>query len=320
MAYWAQHDLTFRGISEEGGSHAIASTYGIPAYPTYILIAPNHDIVVQDIWPISNAQTFISVFQSNGLSQSTCEPLAAAFEADEVVVCEGNAVNFTDLSEGVPITWEWTFEGGNPATSTEVNPIVTYANAGEYGVTLSVHDGVATTTHSVPDFMSVFPLPVVTFDPLDTTCHNYSPFPLTGGDPPGGHYEGPGVSNDMFDPAAAGLGSHTITYYYTEDDCEASADQDIVVDICAGIGENVDNKFDIYPNPSSGDFTLKIDHEGKVSIVVYDLMGKIIFDGEIMANGKEKLKMNLNGNVNGLYLVSITTDKKTYVEKIRIVN
>ena len=54
----------------EGGGTAINSTYGIGAYPTYILIAPNHDIVEQDMWPISNVGTFINYFQSNGLQQA----------------------------------------------------------------------------------------------------------------------------------------------------------------------------------------------------------------------------------------------------------
>ncbi len=54
----------------EGGGNAINNAYGINAYPTYILIAPDHQIVEQDMWPISSTQTFVNYFQSNGFAAS----------------------------------------------------------------------------------------------------------------------------------------------------------------------------------------------------------------------------------------------------------
>ncbi|HRZ21029.1 MAG TPA: dockerin type I domain-containing protein, partial [Bacteroidales bacterium] len=38
----------------------------------------------------------------------------------------------------------------------------------------------------------------------------------TGGTPQGGIYSGTGVSNGIFDPAAAGIGEHSITYTYED--------------------------------------------------------------------------------------------------------
>jgi len=58
------------------------------------------------------------------------------FMADEVLVEEGDVVTFTDLTSNNPTTWEWTFEGGTPATSTDENPMVTYDTEGIYSVTL----------------------------------------------------------------------------------------------------------------------------------------------------------------------------------------
>ncbi len=43
-------------------------------------------------------------------------------------------------------------------------------------------------------------------------CSDQPAFTLTGGMPAGGFYSGPGVSNNMFNPGAAGLGDHVITY------------------------------------------------------------------------------------------------------------
>lgn len=49
-------------------------------------------------------------------------------------------VSFTDASLNTS-TRTWTFEGGNPATSTDANPKVVFANPGNYAVTLEAAEG-----------------------------------------------------------------------------------------------------------------------------------------------------------------------------------
>ena len=61
---------TISGI--EGGGNAICNTYQIPSYPTVILIAPDHSIVEQDIYPIPTAQTIIDVLEGYGIAQNDC--------------------------------------------------------------------------------------------------------------------------------------------------------------------------------------------------------------------------------------------------------
>ena len=46
------------------------------------------------------------------------------------------SITFSDLSSKSPDEWLWTFEGGNPSTSTEQNPTVTYSSHGTFDVTL----------------------------------------------------------------------------------------------------------------------------------------------------------------------------------------
>ena len=49
----------------------------------------------------------------------------------------GGTVNFTDLSHGNPLYFEWTFDGGTPATSTDEDPQgIVYNTAGDYFVKL----------------------------------------------------------------------------------------------------------------------------------------------------------------------------------------
>lgn len=66
-----------------------------------------------------------------------CAPIAD-FYYDTYMICEGGQVSFTDWSfNGEADTWEWTFDGGSPATSTDQNPIITYNTEGVYNVTLN---------------------------------------------------------------------------------------------------------------------------------------------------------------------------------------
>jgi len=60
------------------------------------------------------------------------------FAANETTIEKGNDVQFTDLSTNNPSSWSWTFPGGQPSSSAQQHPLVTYPNAGEYDVYLTV--------------------------------------------------------------------------------------------------------------------------------------------------------------------------------------
>jgi hypothetical protein len=66
----------------DGGSDAVNTTYGITAYPTVIMIAPNHSIIEQDIWPIADAAYLYNLVQTNGGVAKTCP--AAGIEDNTV--------------------------------------------------------------------------------------------------------------------------------------------------------------------------------------------------------------------------------------------
>lgn len=68
----------------------------------------------------------------------------ADFAASENVICPGQSVTFADSSNFTGTTYEWSFPGGVPATSTSANPVVTYAASGRYRVTLTLDGKVQT--------------------------------------------------------------------------------------------------------------------------------------------------------------------------------
>src|SRR6478609_2384420 len=77
------------------------------------------------------------------IEANLCSPVVAAvptpnFSSDKQLILLGGEVTFTDLSTNFPNDWSWTFEGGDPGTSTERNPRVKYTVAGVYKVSLQV--------------------------------------------------------------------------------------------------------------------------------------------------------------------------------------
>ncbi len=96
------------------------------------------------------------------------ELLQAVFSASSTTVFIGNTVDFTDYSMGEPTSWDWTFEGGDPATSTEQNPTVTYNTLGTYDVTLTVTSSQGTNTLEKSDYISVVD-EILSLDPTTIT-------------------------------------------------------------------------------------------------------------------------------------------------------
>jgi len=102
-------------------------------------------------------------------NQPVCE-----FEASETEVPVGCAINFFDLSSGVPTEWTWTFEGGTPATSIQKNPeCIIYLAEGTFSVTLMVSNSEGYDTKTVNGYINVTgtALPEVNFIASDSiTC------------------------------------------------------------------------------------------------------------------------------------------------------
>jgi len=85
-------------ISGEGGRAGPHADYGITAFPTYILIAPDQSIVEQDIWPM-DASILDGVLQSynlqyldctNGIEESSVDFSVYPVPANDVVTVESS--------------------------------------------------------------------------------------------------------------------------------------------------------------------------------------------------------------------------------------
>jgi len=105
-------------------------------------------------------KTFTDVTIVDGQATVLDVPLVSAtliadFTADQTVVSLGSQIHFTQQSFGDPDTYEWTFEGGDPATSTDENPVVTYNETGSFDVSLTITKGADVQTMTKTDYIRV---------------------------------------------------------------------------------------------------------------------------------------------------------------------
>lgn len=205
-------------------------------------------------------------------------------------ICEGETVTLSGAG-GVSYAWDNGVTDGvafSPTTSTA------------YTVTGADANGCSNTAMIT---IAVNPLPTVSMTAIPQVCVYNAAFDLTNGSPAGGTYSGTGVSSGQFDPATAGVGTHTITYSYTDgNSCTNIATADITVDACSSLEEIEELFLSVYPNPSNGIVQVKTNLTGTLKIQVVDLTGKVLIE-------TNETQLNLSGLSTGKYIVQISNDQ-----------
>lgn len=303
--------------TEGGGPEAIdvvTTNQNFLGYPTYIVICPDKSMFFDVCWPPSSASCFDQYIDDCGALS-----LTANFTSSASDICQFDEVLYEDQSVGAVTSWLWTFEGGEPATSTDQNPTVIYNETGDFDVTLEVSDGSSSNTIFMEDYIHVELTPPTMLLPFDDVCLTDPPFELTGGSPLGGVYSGPGVDNGWFDPEAAGLGTHTITYSYAAaNGCENVDEKTILVDACTGIRPQEDESFILYPNPTTGRFEVRSEQAGSTTIAVFNLLGVEVYRISGQNDPSSAWTIDLRDLPTGLYLVRVKSGSKESIQKVRI--
>lgn len=252
--------------------------------------------------------------------------LIADFSATPAEVCEGDPVQFTDLSSGNILSWDWHFEGGTPETSQEQNPLVHYETAGAYDVSLIIHDGSGYDTTYKTDYITVNPLPDVVFDTLPEFCLDDPPYLLTEGSPEGGTYSGPGVQDGYFHPDVAGTGNHVLTYSYTDPNgCSSSAEQTATVEECTGMDDQIveDSPVQVFPNPAGSLVNLSFLTANfcdlRFGITPLSGKTKLIEKHATVAPGKHVFEINTSELDPGVYIIRICGLEETPIIRKMII-
>ncbi len=164
-------------------------------------------------------------------------PPSISTHPQSAVRCVGNTVSFYVIASGQgSLSYQWQKNGVNVTNGTGGNtntftiPVIGIADAASSpGYVCVVTNGGGSVVSNAAT-LTVNALPTVTLGTLTPTCSNSTVYPLTLGLPAGGTYSGPGVSGSNFNASIVGVGTHSITYTYTnQNGCTASASKPLIV-------------------------------------------------------------------------------------------
>lgn len=94
------------------------------------------------------------LWESQPFEYPTNVPVAR-FETNNRVVCPNVPTQFTDHSLNTITSYQWSFPGAIPTSSTLANPVVSYPNQGVFDVSLIVSDGTNTDTLTFANYINV---------------------------------------------------------------------------------------------------------------------------------------------------------------------
>jgi len=239
-------------------------------------------------------------------------PAAATVTVVDSVLCAGETIQMTAASTTTGATFSWSGPNftGSGATVTIAN--ATAANAGVYSVTVTANGCTSTSSNKSVVVNNLPAVTVLTF--TDTTCVNYSNVTLAGA-PAGGTFSGSGVNGASFDPAVAGVGTHVVTYAYTDaNGCSNTATTSIVVDACVGLGESAINSIRVFPNPTNTVINVASTREDIAVVVLTNSVGEVV----ARVRGTQ---LDASQFANGLYFVTaIFEDGSSAVGRVTILN
>lgn len=132
--------------------------------------------------------------------------------ASTLVFCPDASVQLTATSNQGGSRYAWQF---NNTRLIDTTSRMTARQAGTYQATVTTPSGCTATSNNVT--LTQYPNPVVQLDSIAPMCGTGSPVVLLNGQPVGGTFAGDGVQGNQFDPVAAGVGRHRLTYTIVSD-------------------------------------------------------------------------------------------------------
>lgn len=238
--------LHLTGQGPWSGKLSDGTLFGGSTSPITVMVTPG-GTTTYTISMLNDANCSATANDFTGSATVTIDVLKVFQMTGGGAYCDGGNGVAVGLSNSEPDATYQLYHNGNPAGS----PVPGTGSAISFGnqTTPGTYTAVATRTGagctaamSGSVTVTVNPLPVVTLVLADDEATvTEAPVPLSGGNPGGGAYSGPGVSGGNIDPFAAGIGMHTVTYAYTDQNgCSNSATDTFTVMPEPGINLLVD--------------------------------------------------------------------------------
>ena len=223
-------------------------------------------------------------------------------------ICVGDTLYLTGKSVVGATSYFWK----GPTSFTQAGLKVVMSNAdilksGEYNLYAVRAGGTGCDTSNANTFVTVMPVPEVTFD-LDTSiCDTVKSIQLTGGVPSGGVYSGEHITNNTFTTTSK-AGSYTVNYRYkAKNGCfsDASASVEVVNCTQSSVDELSFSGIAVYPNPTTD--ILYLSSIGKsllgYTVQISDVLGRELYT-EKVSNISTKISIQKIG-ASGIYYVHI---------------
>jgi hypothetical protein len=276
------------------------------------------------LWYNSTTNQTLAVYASNTVSVKVTDPVTGCFKSDtiNIMINQFPVINLGNVISQCGGTVM--LNAGNSGSSfmwstSESTQIINVANSGTYYVSVTNTGCTAFDTVEV----TLNPLPVISFPAIAPLCKQGAAIILSA-TPVGGIFSADSaVASGMFDPAAAGVGAHPVTYVYTDaNSCSNSFTQTINVEDCSGIEElNGYDEINLYPNPTEGMFIISIVNPNfkELNINIVDIQGKEVYnytDKNISSDYNKQI--DLEGSAKGIYFLRLTTENEFKIRKLII--
>lgn len=244
-------------------------------------------------------------------------PPVAVFSVSAASGCAPFEIQFTDQSTGIPNSWDWTFPGGTPSSSTEQNPVITYNEAGTYSVMLTASNPAGTSEVTQSQFIEIGANPTVGFSfavdgnnvTFTNSSSNASSYEWEFGDANSttSTDENPTFTYD-------GPGQYEVTLTATNDCGLAVSTQTVIIELSSTI-ELDESAFQLSASPNPFAEQLLVNYElftgfeqaelrvfnvlgEQISTVQLDAaIGTVSFENEITQSGVYFLQLSLDGKL-----------------------
>jgi PKD repeat protein len=245
----------------------------------------------------------------------------ADFTADDTVKCiNDNIFTFTNKStiSAGNLTYKWKISDGY--TSDSVNIVHAINIAGNHTVKL-----IAYSTNKCSD--SITKNVLVQSNPYlylgkDTTIAASKTITLDAGADMSSYlwYDNKTTRYNTIDSAGAVARTKIVWVKVTKNKCSAVDNIIIIFDPKLSVKPNDDNYVTIYPNPSSGIFTIDLRFPVKtdVELKVTDLSGRMLKKTGSEKIKSKKVQLDLNALENGNYLLHVLAGKETKIYKLQV--
>lgn len=190
------------------GKATIAATGGVPAYTYTWTSSPVQNTVTATGLPPGTYTVTINDGPgcTNTISATVSQPtapLTTTIAATSATLCAGKSSTLT-TSGATTYTWN--------TTASTASIVVSPASSTSYSVSGTTAAG-CPITGSIS--LTVNALPVLSFSLAQPMLCNNSSVVALNATPVGGVYAGTGITGTNFSPSVAGVGTHTISYSYT---------------------------------------------------------------------------------------------------------